>query len=70
MNNQDLRPVVVTTETETFKGFFHGWTQRIGEYWNEREEQLEYVYKVAIIEKEGTGQIFNISPENIRFTDR
>lgn len=70
METQDLRPVEIEIEKETFKGFFHGWTQREGGYFDEQEKHHSYIFTAAVVENEKTGKVDIFSPENIRFLDR
>ncbi len=63
-----LRTVAVKLRREssdTYNGYFHGWNECM----NTDLEGKEYIYKVAIIEKVSDGEVIEVDPELICFTD-
>ena len=65
MEKDKLRPVEVTIGHDSFKGVFHGWTEKI----NCDVEGHVFTYKLAMIEKSENGEMIEVEPEKIRFID-
>ncbi|MFH2143386.1 MAG: hypothetical protein ABIJ97_13255 [Bacteroidota bacterium] len=66
MEQENLRTVEVELNKNSFKGFFHGWTNRR----NEDMEGKEYTYMLAVVENSETGEVIEVDPEKIHFSDR